>query len=61
MRMAIDAEIGDVQWLVVVPVMPLQTKSAPAPGTTFRPRDQPELLAQRGGVTRAIACGFDAA
>src|SRR5947209_3218078 len=50
-RVTIHAEIGDVERLVIIPVVALQPEPAPAPGATLRAREQAELLAQRRGVT----------
>ena len=50
--MAFDTQIGDVQRFVVIPVMPFEASSPPAPRAAFRSRDQAELLTKGGRVTR---------
>lgn len=50
--MAVDAEEGDVQGLVIVPVVALKARATSAPRTASWPFDQTELLAERGCVSR---------
>ena len=50
--MAVDAEIRDIQGLIVVPMMALETVPASAPGTALRALDQSELFRERRGIAR---------
>jgi hypothetical protein len=48
---AVTTEEGDVEGFLVIPVVPLEPATSPAPGTASRAIDQAKLLGQRGGVT----------
>src|SRR4051812_12585128 len=50
--MTVDAQVGNVQGLVVIPVVSFQPEPSSAPGTTLGTGYQPELLAE----CRGIAC-----
>jgi len=47
---AVAAEEGHKQGVVIVPVVPFQPLTAAAPGTALGPGDHPQLLSQRGGI-----------
>ena len=49
---AVGAEERDVQRLLIIPVVTLQTLPTTTPGTTARALDQAQRLRQGGGVTR---------
>ncbi len=48
--MAISAEEGDVEWLVIRPMMPLESPSTSTPSALRWSDDHPELLRKRGGI-----------
>lgn len=50
--MAIDAQVGDIQGFVIIPMVTFEPESSATPGTAFRPRDEAELLSERRGVSR---------